>query len=72
MYLMTWKIKIKGDRLIVMQRVIRTFGFLSYLHDDEEDQGDEDVDLRVFPGLRVSDVVKLLSDALFGPRPVVQ
>lgn len=47
-------------------------GFLSYLHDNEEDQGDEDVDLWVFPGLRVSDVVKLLSDALFGPRPVVQ
>ncbi len=47
-------------------------GFLSYLHDDEDDQGDEDVDLRVLPGLRVSDVVELLSDALFGPRPVVQ
>lgn len=45
---------------------------LTYLHDDEEDQGDEDVDLRVFPGLGVSDVVKLLGNALFGPRPVVQ
>lgn len=45
---------------------------VAYLHDDEEDQGDEDVDLRVFPGRRVSDVVELLGDALFGPRPVVQ
>lgn len=43
-----------------------------YLHDNEEDQGDEDVDLRVFPGLGMSNVVELLSDALFGPRPVVQ
>lgn len=46
--------------------------FVPYLHDDEEHQGDEDVDLRVFPGLRVADVVELLCDALFGPRPVVQ
>lgn len=44
----------------------------SYLHDDEDDQGDEDVELRVFPGLRVTDVVELLGDALFGPGPVVQ
>lgn len=46
--------------------------YIPYLHHDEEDQCDEDVDLWVFPGLRVSDVVKLLSDALLGPRPVVQ
>lgn len=45
---------------------------LSYLHDDEDDQRDEDVELRVLPGLGVSDVVKLLGDALFGPGPVVQ
>lgn len=45
---------------------------LSYLHDDEDDQRDEDVELRVFPGLGVADVVKLLGDALFSPGPVVQ
>lgn len=45
---------------------------MSYLHDDEEDEGDEDVDLRVLPGLGVSDVVELLGDAVLGPRAVVQ
>lgn len=44
----------------------------SYLHDNEEDEGDEHVDLRVLPGLGVSNVVELLGDALFGPRAVVQ
>lgn len=45
---------------------------ISYLHDDEEHQGDEDVDLRVLPGLQVAQVVKVLGDALLGPGPVVQ
>jgi len=45
---------------------------VSYLHDDEDDEGDEDVDLRVLPGLGVTDVVELLGDALLGPRPVVE
>lgn len=44
----------------------------SYLHDNEEDEGDEHVDLRVLPGLGVPDVVELLGDAVFGPRAVVQ
>lgn len=48
------------------------FFFFSYLHDNEEDEGDEDVDLRVLPGRGVSDVVELLGDAVFGPRAVVQ
>lgn len=45
---------------------------LSYLHDDEDDQRDEDVELRVFPGLGVTNVVKLLGDALFGPGSIIQ
>ena len=44
----------------------------AYLHDDEDDEGDEDVGLRVLPCGRVADVLKLLSDALLGPRPVIQ
>lgn len=43
-----------------------------YLHDDKEDQSDEHIDLRMFPGLSVPDVVELLSNALFGPSPIVQ
>lgn len=44
----------------------------AYLHDDEEDKCDEDVDLRVFPGVVVADVVKLLGHALTAPRAVVK
>lgn len=45
---------------------------LSHLHDDEEDQGDKDIKLWVLPSLQVAQVVKVLSDALLSPRPVVQ
>lgn len=44
----------------------------TYLHDDEEEECDEDVDLRVSPGLVVADVVKLLGDSLAAPRAVVK
>lgn len=44
----------------------------AYLHDDEEDECDEDVDLRVFPGVVVADVVELLRHALAAPRAVVK
>lgn len=44
----------------------------AYLHDDEEDECDEDVDLGVFPGVVVADVVKLLCHALTAPRAVVE
>lgn len=44
----------------------------TYLHDDEEDERDEDVDLWVFPGMVVADVVKLLRHALAAPRAVVK
>lgn len=44
----------------------------SYLHDDEEDERDEDVDLWVFPGMMVADVVKLLSYTLATPSSVVK
>lgn len=44
----------------------------AYLHHDEDHERDEDIELRVFPGLGVADVVKLLGDALLGPGPVVQ
>ena len=44
----------------------------TYFHDDEEDEGDEDVDLWVFPGVMVANVVELLRDALTAPRPVVE
>lgn len=64
-------IRIGGRWLKWMQTSVHVLN-LSYLHDDEDDQGDEDVELRVFPGLRVTDVVELLGDALFGPGPVVQ
>lgn len=36
----------------------------AYLHDDEEDECDEDVDLGVFPGVVVADVVELLRHPL--------
>lgn len=68
---MTISIRICSLWLNWMQTSVHELN-LSYLHDDEDDQGDEDVELRVFPGLRVTDVVKLLGDALFGPGPVVQ
>lgn len=45
---------------------------MAYLHDDEEDERDEDVDLRVFPGMVVADVVELLRHALAAPRAVVE
>ena len=44
----------------------------TYLHDDKEDKCDEDVDLRVFPSMGVTDVVKLLGHALTGPGAVVE
>lgn len=44
----------------------------AYLHDDEEDERDEDVDLWVFPGMVVADVVKLLCHTLTAPRAVVE
>lgn len=45
----------------------------NYLHDDEKDERDEDVDLRVLPGVVVvADVVKLLGHALAAPRAVVE
>ena len=44
----------------------------AYLHDDEEDERDEDVDLRVFPGVVVADVVELFGHALTAPRAVVE
>lgn len=43
-----------------------------HLHDDEEDERDEDVDLGVFPGMMVADVVKLLSYTLATPGAVVE
>lgn len=43
-----------------------------YLHDDEEDERDEDVDLGVFPGMVVADVVELLCHTLTAPRTVVE
>lgn len=46
----------------------------NYLHDDEKDERDEDVDLRVLPGVMVvvADVVKLLRHTLAAPRAVVE
>lgn len=44
----------------------------AYLHDDEEDECDEDVDLGMFPGVVVADVVELLGHALTAPRAVVE
>lgn len=44
----------------------------AYLHDDEEDECDEDVDLGVFPGVVVADVVELLRHPLTTPRAVVE
>lgn len=44
----------------------------AYFHEDEEDEYDEDVDLWVFPGMVVADVVELLSYALAAPRSVVK
>lgn len=44
----------------------------SYLHDDEEEERDEDIDLRVPPGVVVADVVKLLGDSLAAPGAVVK
>ena len=43
-----------------------------YLHHNEEDESDEDIDLGVFPGVGVADVVKLLGNTLARPRAVVQ
>lgn len=42
----------------------------AYLHNDEEDECDEDVDLRMFPAVVV--VIKLLGHALPAPRAVVK
>lgn len=44
----------------------------AYLHDDEEDECDEDVDLWVFPGVVVAGVVKLLRHTVATPRAVVE
>ena len=44
----------------------------AYLHDDEEDERDEDIDLGVFPGVVVADVVELLGHTLTAPRTVVE
>lgn len=43
-----------------------------YLHDDEEDECEEDVDLGVFPGVVMAVVVELLGDALAAPGAVVK
>lgn len=51
---------------------ITTNTYWAYLHDDEEDECDEDVDLGVFPSMVVTDVVKLLGHALTAPRTVVE
>lgn len=45
---------------------------MAYLHDDEEDERDEDVDLGVFPGVVVADVVELFRHALAAPRAIVE
>lgn len=65
------------NRVLVEQReavfkVLLKFLFQAHLHDDEENERDEDVDLRVFPGVMVADVVELLSYALTAPRTVVK
>lgn len=44
----------------------------THLHDGEEDERDEDVDLRVPPGVVVADVVELLGHALAAPGAVVE
>ena len=44
----------------------------SYLHDDEEDEGNKNVDMRMFPHFDGADVVKLISHTLLGPGPVIQ
>lgn len=46
----------------------------NYLHDDEKDERDEDVDLRVLPGVMVvvADVVELLRHTLAAPCAVVK
>lgn len=44
----------------------------AYLHEDEEDERDEDVDLGVFPGVVVADVVELLGHTLTAPCAVVE
>lgn len=59
---------VTDDCNILTSRVITK----AYLHDDEEEEGDEDVDLRVSPGLVVADEVKLLGDSLAAPRAVVK
>lgn len=46
--------------------------YKAHLHDDKENECDEDVDLRVLPGMVVADVVELLCDALTTPRTVVE
>lgn len=45
---------------------------VAYLHNSEEDKRDEDVDLGVFPGMVVADVVKLLRHTLTAPCPIVK
>lgn len=45
---------------------------VAYLHNSEEDERDEDVDLGVFPGMVVADVVKLLRHTLTAPCPIVK
>lgn len=52
--------------------IFETYMSKAYLHDDEKDERDEDVDLGVFPGVVVADVVKLLCHALTAPRAVVE
>lgn len=43
-----------------------------YLHDDEEEEGDEDADLRVFPGLMLTGEVEGLGHAMLVPCLVVE
>lgn len=44
----------------------------AYLHDDEEEECDEDVDLRVSPGVLLAGGLKLLGRSLPAPRAVVK
>ena len=43
-----------------------------YLHDDEENKRDEDVDMGVLPAVGVADVLKLLGHAVAAPGAVVE
>lgn len=55
-----------------IQHISELYVSKTYLHDDEEDKRDEDIDLGVFPGVVMADVVKLLCHALTAPRTVVE